>query len=78
MIDKHRILRKSVIIPIILIFTCALILSLLFGAISNQVAKTNLTQELREEVSQKGIMMEDYLQPEIALAKKTSKVLIVC
>ena len=70
MIDKHRILRKSVIIPIILIFTCALILSLLFGAISNQVAKTNLTQELREEVSQKGIMMEDYLQPEIALAKK--------
>ncbi|WP_406034114.1 methyl-accepting chemotaxis protein [Treponema saccharophilum] len=65
-----RTLYKDKFVPIILISGMALLLLFAYNAISRNMAKNNLTQVLREEVNQKGIMMEDYLQPEIALTKK--------
>ena len=66
----HTVFDKNKMIPIALIVGMGFILLFAYSAISNSMAKSNLTLILREEVNQKGIMMEDYLQPEIALVKK--------
>ena len=66
----HTVFDKNKMIPIALIVGMGFILLFAYSAISNSMAKSNLTLILREEVNQKGIMMEDYLQPEIALTKK--------
>lgn len=67
---KTKIFKKSVVISTVLII---LVVGAAFAAytiISKQQASQRVEQKLREEISQKGIMMEDYLQPEIALTKK--------
>ena len=69
MVEKIA-LSQNKFVPIALIVGMGFILLFAYSAISNSMAKSNLTLILREEVNQKGIMMEDYLQPEIALVKK--------
>lgn len=63
-------LKQRTVITIALIAGMAVLLFFAYSAISKNMAKSTLMQVLREEVNQKGIMMEDYLQPEIALTKK--------
>ena len=67
---KKILFGKASLIPAVMIFSSALIFFVVYKVILNQSVERNLIQLLREEVNQKGIMMEDYLQPEIALAKK--------
>ena len=69
MVEKTA-LSQNKFVPIALIVAMGVLILFAYTAISNSLAKSNLTQILREEVNQKGIMMEDYLQPEIALTKK--------
>ena len=67
---KKFLVNKAAFVPVLLILGFGIIFGVSYKIISHQMAEKNLTQILREEVNQKGIMMEDYLQPEIALAKK--------
>ena len=69
MVEKTA-LSQNKFVPIAIIVAMGVLILFAYTAISNSMAKSNLTQILREEVNQKGIMMEDYLQPEIALTKK--------
>ncbi len=63
-------INKIYIISFLLILVMAVVLGTVFVMVSKQMARRSISQKLRDEVSRKGIMMEDYLQPEIALAKK--------
>ncbi len=67
---KTRIFKKSVVISAVLIIAVVVTAFFAYTIISMQQASQRVEQKLREEISQKGIMMEDYLQPEIALTKK--------
>ena len=67
---KRNIFKKSNVICFILINTVIVIALIAYGLISKEQAAQRVAQRLREEISQKGILMEDYLQPEIALTKK--------
>ncbi len=67
---KRKIFKKSNVICFISINLVLIAGLILYGFISKQQAEQRVSQKLREEISQKGIMMEDYLQPEIALTKK--------
>ena len=67
---RTRIFKKSVVISAVLIIVVVVTAFTAYSMISNQQASQRVAQKLREEISQKGIMMEDYLQPEIALTKK--------
>ena len=67
---KRVILKKSVIISVALILIVVIAAFTVYTRLSLQQASQTVEQKLREEISQKGIMMEDYLQPEIALTKK--------
>ena len=70
--NKTKIKRqpKSVFLSTFFIVLIVLVSSGGYLAISGQLAVQNITQLLRESVNQKGILMEDSLQPEIALVKK--------
>lgn len=73
MANKKRsisFLNKSVLIPGVLILTSLVVAFTVYSVLSTSSAAQNVDQHLREEVSRKGIMMEDFLQPEIALVKK--------
>ncbi len=63
-------LNKSVIVPAVLIVVSLIASLTVYSALSHSFAAKNVDQQLREDVSRKSIMMEDYLQPEIALTKK--------
>ena len=67
---KTKILKKSVVISTVLIVIVVVVAVLAYGIISTQQSSQRVEQMLREQISQKGIMMEDALQPEIALTKK--------
>ncbi len=67
---KRRIFKRSNVICFIVINIVVVIAVITYGFVSKQQAEQRVSQQLREEISQKGIMMEDYLQPEIALTKK--------
>ena len=67
---KRKFFKKSNVICFISINLVLIAGLILYGLISKQQAEQRVSQKLREEISQKGIMMEDYLQPEIALTKK--------
>ena len=67
---KTKIFKKSVVISAVLIIVVVVAAFFAYTVISMQQASQRVEQKLREEISQKGIMMEDYLQPEIALTKK--------
>lgn len=67
---KERIFKKSVVISTVLILVVVTVAFLAYGFLSTQQASQRVAQMLREEISQTGIMMEDSLQPEIALTKK--------
>ena len=63
-------LKKNYLISFLTIFVMTVVLGTVYIMVSKQMARRSVSQKLRDEVSRKGIMMEDYLQPEIALAKK--------
>ena len=67
---KRRSFKKSNVICFIVINTVLVIALVTYGFVSKEQSAQRVSQKLREEISQKGIMMEDYLQPEIALTKK--------
>ena len=67
---KRKFFKKSNVICFIAINLVLVSGLVTYGFISKQQAEQRVSQKLREEISQKGIMMEDYLQPEIALTKK--------
>ncbi len=67
---KTKFFKKSVVISTVLIIAVVVTAFTAYTMISKQQASQRVAQKLREEISQKGIMMEDYLQPEIALTKK--------
>ncbi len=67
---KTKLFKKSVVISAVLIIVVVVAAFFAYTVISMQQASQRVEQKLREEISQKGIMMEDYLQPEIALTKK--------
>ena len=67
---KTKIFKKSVVISTVLILAVVALAFLAYGILSTQQASQRVAQMLREDISQKGIMMEDSLQPEIALTKK--------
>ena len=67
---KTKFLKKSVVISTVLILAVVAVAFLAYGILSTQQASQRVAQMLREEISEKGIMMEDSLQPEIALTKK--------
>ena len=67
---KTKIFKKSVVISTVLIVIVVVVAVLAYGIISTQQSSQRVEQMLREQISQKGIMMEDALQPEIALTKK--------
>lgn len=67
---KTKIIKKSVVISTVLIVIVVVVAVLAYGIISTQQSSQRVEQMLREQISQKGIMMEDALQPEIALTKK--------
>ena len=67
---KTKFFKKSVVISTVLILVVVAVAFFVYGTLSTQQASQRVAQMLREEISQKGIMMEDSLQPEIALTKK--------
>lgn len=67
---KTKFFKKSVVISTVLILVVIALAFFVYGTLSTQQASQRVAQMLREEISQKGIMMEDSLQPEIALTKK--------
>ena len=67
---KTKFFKKSVVISTVLILVVIAVAFVVYGTLSTQQASQRVAQMLREEISQKGIMMEDSLQPEIALTKK--------
>lgn len=67
---KRKFFNKSNIICFVVINLVIVIAVIAYGLVSKQQAEQRVAQRLREEISQKGILMEDYLQPEIALTKK--------
>ena len=67
---KTKFFKKSVVISTVLILVVIGVAFVVYGTLSTQQASQRVAQMLREEISQKGIMMEDSLQPEIALTKK--------
>ncbi|MBB5226267.1 methyl-accepting chemotaxis protein [Treponema ruminis] len=71
-INKNSYLSKTFSISVAVILLVAILLGIVYKMISNQTAIRNLNQKLREEVSQKAILMEGYLKPEIALVEKLS------
>ena len=62
--------RKAVIIPVVLVILSLLVSLTVYSALSHTMASSNIDRILREDVSRKSVMMEDFLQPEIALVKK--------
>ena len=64
------IFSKSVVVSTLVILAVGIILFSVYVLFANRLATQNVSQTLRENISQKSIMMEDYLQPEIALTKK--------
>ena len=68
---KHKkFFKKSNVICFVVINLIIVIAVIAYGMVAKQQAEQRVSQKLREEISQKGILMEDYLQPEIALTKK--------
>ncbi len=67
---QKKFFNKTNVICFVIINFVILITLVIYGIISKQMAEQKVSQRLREEISQKGILMEDYLQPEIALTKK--------
>ncbi len=67
---KTKIFKKSVVISTVLILLVVVVAILAYGILSTQQSSQRVKQMLREQISQKGIMMEDSLKPEIALTKK--------
>ena len=68
---KHKkFFKKSNVICFVVINLVIVIAIIAYGMVAKQQAEQRVSQKLREEISQKGILMEDYLQPEIALTKK--------
>ena len=68
---KHKkFFKKSNVICFVVINLVLVIAIITYGMVAKQQAEQRVSQQLREEISQKGILMEDYLQPEIALTKK--------
>lgn len=61
---------KGVFLSALFITIIILVSSGCYLLISGQLAVQNISQKLRESVNQKGVLMEDSLQPEIALVKK--------
>ncbi len=66
--NKNQSKRRVKVVILIIVVT--LFFSLGYLILSGQLAAQNISQRLRESVIQKGIYMEDSLQPEIALTKK--------
>jgi len=67
---KRKFFKKSNVICFFIINAVIVIALIAYGLISKEQAAQRVSQKLREDITQKGIMMEDYLQPEIALTKK--------
>ena len=67
---KSRFLKKSTVISAVLILLVAITANIVYKILATQQAAQKVAQFLRENISQKGIIMEDFLQPEIALTKK--------
>ncbi len=77
--NKTKIKRrpKSTFLTAFFIILIIVIASGIYFTISAQLAVQNISSQLRESVNQKGILMEDSLQPEIALVKKMASAPII-
>ena len=67
---KNKRKTKTIVLSALFIFLIMAASAAAYMVISAQLSEQNVSQKIRENVTQKGILMEDSLQPEIALVKK--------